>query len=669
MLNPRALSLMEGVRAALSVAVIIAANEILDWPPLREAALGALLACICDPGGPIRRRVPVLLSFTVLGALITAGLGIARDFGPAIALPIAVLGLFCTSFIRIYGQAPQQLGGLLSTVVVLSFDRALPVTEAGILAAAFAGGALWATLLTLVIWPVHPFLPARRAVAEAYRALALLTADLRGLLHTETVTDAAWEEHARAHRRAVREAIEAARSMVLDTLRARGAGSRRASQIVIRLETADQIFGPLIALSDLLEHGTSIERTAADRLLRRLRPLLIVLAQVTITDEPDAHRRIRRSIDAMEADLAPLSPADPLRPIAGRIVERLRIAHTLAVPANFTPGIDAEGRRATLSQRLLRPLQANLNRRSPALRHALRTAAVAGPALLFTALWFTPYDHWLTIAIVATMQPYFALTITRAVERVLGTALGGLVAAAVGLLCTTQLAIAAAMFPLAIAALAVRTVSLGLFMVALTPLIVLLVETGEPGASEWRIALARAAFTALGGLLAVVANFVLWPSREAERLMQEVRDSIAAHGRYAEAEIAWLLAEIPLAAVEQARRSAGVSSNSLEASINRTLIEPGGDARDRLEAALVVDAALRRCAGRLAAMQLDPGLRDLVPPAALRSWRDWIGGSMRDLGAGRAVVPPRPDVAQADALVRVARQVELMAGAMERLAA
>src|SRR5690348_17147319 len=78
----RAISLAEGFRAALSVSVIIAAGQFLDFPPLREAALAALLTCICDPGGPIGRRVPVLLSFTLLGALVTAGYGMVRELGP-----------------------------------------------------------------------------------------------------------------------------------------------------------------------------------------------------------------------------------------------------------------------------------------------------------------------------------------------------------------------------------------------------------------------------------------------------------------------------------------------------------------------------------------------------------------------------------------------------------
>ncbi len=367
------------------------------------------------------------------------------------------------------------------------------------------------------------------------------------------------------------------------------------------------------------------------------------------------------------SETAILPATDPLRAIADHLVERLRIAYTLAVPDNFLPGADLEGRRIAVRERLLRPVRANLTWRSPTLRHALRAAVMAAPALAFTMAWFTPYDHWLTITIVATMQPFFALTFARAVERIVGTAVGGLVAAAVGLLCTTPMSIALAMFPLTVVALAVRAVNFGLFMLALTPVVVLLVETGEPDTAEWRIALARAALTIAGGLIAVAASFLLWPSREPERLVASARDAIAAHGRYAEAEFSGLLDEIPAAAVDPARRDAGVASNALEASVNRALIEQRNSGRDMLEAVLVIDAALRRFAGRLSAMHLDPGLRAAMPPDSLRVWREWIGGAMRSLAAGETTLPPRPDGMASDAPRRIARQIELMAGAMRRI--
>jgi uncharacterized membrane protein YccC len=315
----------------------------------------------------------------------------------------------------------------------------------------------------------------------------------------------------------------------------------------------------------------------------------------------------------------------------------------------------------------MRPLRANLSWRSTALRHATRSTTVATAALGFTMAWFTPYDHWLTITIVATMQPYYTLTYTRAIERVLGTAAGGVVAALVGLVCTTPLSIAAAMFPLAIAALAVRAVSLGLFMTTLTPLVVLLVEIGQPGTSEWLIAGARAALTILGGIIAVAASFLLWPNREPAVLAAEVKAAIAAHGQYAETELSHLLGETSAIAMDQSRRQAGLASNSLEASITRALVEPARANHPLLDAALVIDAALRRFAGRLTAMPLDPGFATM-PHAVLRAWREWIGGAMRGLATGKTTLPPRPDSPRTDALPRIARQVELMAGAMERIA-
>ena len=63
-----------------------------------------------------------------------------------------------------------------------------------------AAGALWAVLLTMVIWRIYPFLPARRAVAEAYRQLSELVRDLRGLVQAPWITDAAMRRASRIRR-------------------------------------------------------------------------------------------------------------------------------------------------------------------------------------------------------------------------------------------------------------------------------------------------------------------------------------------------------------------------------------------------------------------------------------------------------------------------------------
>ena len=119
--------------------------------------------------------------------------------------------------------------------------------------------------------------------------------------------------------------------------------------------------------------------------------------------------------------------------------------------------------------------------------------------------------------------------------------------------------------------------------------------------------------------------------------------------------------------LDQARRDAGVASNNLEALITRALLEPGNRQHEQLEAAMVIDAALRRFAGRLATLQHDQATASRLPPPTLQAWRKWVTASLRALASGSTTLLPRPAGVEAETLVRIARQIELMAGAMRRL--
>lgn len=457
-------------------------------------------------------------------------------------------------------------------------------------------------------------------------------------------------------------------------MRVRGQSGARAAQNLIRVETADQIFGALIALGDLLEQGAEPDDARrATGVLDELSQLLRVLAEAVIADRLEGSATINRAIADIAAEAARLPVEHPARPAIDAIAQRLKILVTVSVPEGYHADgghpESAAGHALPLRQRLLGPVRANLNWNSLALRHALRVVCVALPPVAAGLVWPDTYLRWLTITLMLVLQPYFAMTWTRALERVGGTILGGLIAAGIGVICTTPIAVAAALFPVAVAALAVRRVSYGLFITAVTPMVVLLSELGHPGTDEWTVAAIRAGFTVLGGLIAVAGAFSLWPSWEPVRLRREVSAAISAHAAYADAELGFLLGEADEAAADQARRGAGVASNNLEASLSRALLEPGQ--RDRLEAAMVIDAALRRLAGRLAAMQLDPGLRAHVPPAALRAWRAWIAAAMASLTAGGTAGlparPPFPPGEEPEGLGRISRQVELMAGAIGRL--
>jgi uncharacterized membrane protein YccC len=664
----RALSFEEGVRAGLAVAVLVAANEVLHAPILLEAGLGALLTCLCDAGGLIRRRVPALLLFAAVGGALIAGLGLLRPIGYPL-IPLACLGIFLFSLARVYGQSGQQLGNLLSVVLVLALDRSFHAPRpALLLAAAFAGGALWALVLTMAIWRLHPNRPARQAVARVYLALAALCEDLGGLLDADGAAGPeVWERHARGHRRAVREAIELARTMVSERLRAGGLHARPAAQSLIRLETAEQMFVALIGLTDLLEgEPHALVRAEAGELAGRMAGVLRAFGPHIVADSDAGLAAIGAAIAGV-AGFARALPADgPLRRIAELLAERLRATMNLTESSDALPGLPPPGRRMDA---VLAPLRANFTWESAALRHAARAAAVAAAGLAITFTWPTRYQHWLTITLILTLQPYYAMTLQRALERIGGTVAGGLIAALLGLVCHTPVAITAAIFPLAVLALSLRAVNFGLYMAMLTPLVVLLVELGAPAHGQFAVAGWRALYTVIGGALAVLGCIFLWPSWEPDRLDAELRAAVRSHGRYAELELCLLEGVASAAEVDAARRAAGVASNNLEASLSRALLEPGRRGRDRLEAAMVVDAALRRVAGRISAMQIDPTLRG---GSLLAAWRVWLGEVADALDQSLpSALPPRPEEVPEDPLLeeslsRIARQFEVAAGALRR---
>jgi uncharacterized membrane protein YccC len=672
----RAVNWLEGVRAGLAILPFVMARAIVHNPLLSLAALAAYLTCLCDTGGPIRQRVQPTLGYAIAGAMILPLMGVMRWLGPAWAVVAGTIALFATSMLRVYSQQMMTVGNLLGVAVVLGVDTATPPTTALAEAGVFLIGGLWSALLTLVIWRIHPHRQARIALAAAYRKLSALIADLVTLLRVGVHDPAAWEMHARHHRRACREAIEAARAGMSDTVRRLGAGSQRGAQGVIRLEVAEQLFAAAIALSDLLEYERDeSKRARAARILRRVRAMLAVLAASIVTDRLRAGDVIGRALQAMQDEAAALPEGDPLRAVEESIIERLRIAATLSVPANYAPSAGKPGQELPLRKRLLGPIRANLKTSSLALRHALRTAALALPALTVTMIWYGPYEHWLTITFIVTMQPYFAQTFTRALERIGGTVLGGLIAAAMALVFTTPLALNAAMVIWLMMAISLRYVSFGLFITVLTPMIVLLVETAQPGESPWVVAGMRALFTVIGGVIALAGSYLLWPSWEPARLGAEVQRAVAAHRTYAEAVLAYLSGDGSVASMDAARRESGLGSNNLEAALSRALLEPARLPPDRLEAATLIDAALRRMDGRLAVLQMRDRVTEPAPLAVLRAWRAWISRALSSVagggggsGGGGGTPEARPslrgvDIDITDGLSRIARQIELVSRA------
>ncbi len=651
-LNVGAVSLAEGFRAGIAVAAIVLAGAFFNLPHFGLAALGALLTCFSDPGGPVKRRLPAVLAFAIFSGVAYGFFGLLRGVGPLLAAPAAGVAIFAACYARIYGQSGLQVGNLLSVVIVLALDYpAGSMPQAAENGANLSAGALWAAVLTLVIWRLHPYRPSRIALAEVAKKLSGLAKNLATLARADESV-AAFELHAATHRRGVREAIEAARGVALDTFRRRGVVSRRAAQMSVRLQTLEQIFGGMIALSDILENDAA-GRAAAARPVRLIAGWLAAIGpDITDGETLDTEKK-RRSLENLRTEIARM-PDAAARHVLDAMAENLAVLMTVSAPAGES--MSSVAALLPLRQRIFSPILANWNFAAAPMRHAARAGVVAAPVLYVTMALHQQFAHWATITMILCLQPYFSATWMRSAERITGTALGGVLAAGIGLLAQTRAELAVTMLPLTMFAFTIRGVSYGAFVAALTPMLVLLVEQIAPGADGLTVAGLRVIYTLLGGALAVLANLALWPGFEHTRLETSVRAAVDAHIAYANAVFEALLEGGP--APDTARRAAGMASNNLEAALSRALAEPhrGGDAM--IERGAVADAALRRIAGRLSVLALD---RPVIDAQAVPAWREWQGWLARKLVGGADPRPKLPAGPGTEALTRLARQVELMA--------
>ena len=646
-------SVAEGLRAAVASGAVLVVNIGVQSPALLFAAFAANLTCFCDTGGALRDRIPALVGFTLIGAALWSCFGLLHDLGLAALLPAAALVIFCNSMARVWGVRAQAVGNVMTVVLALAVDRPLTLPQAGVLFVSFIAGGAWAILLTIGIWRIYPDRAVSRLVAANWRLLALFSRDLVPLLAAGSDRLEPWEAHARAHRRAVRDALEESpRGAPRCGAAARPGLGGRGTQPPDGREPGPYLRSPGGALRHAGICGGSGAESRSGEAAAPLAP---------------SSRPLRRKPDIKPERLEPVlgrlvasSAGHPsLTGISGIFVDRLRIGYRLKGEAEGMLEPSAAPARRLALQDVMSPLRANLTWSSAILRHAVRAVALTVVAITVSLLWWSVYAHWLTITVALTMQPYFAATWQRALERIGGTILGALLGGVLAFLPQTTIVASLLMVPLSIIGFSVRQVSYGAYVACLTPLVVILFEVAEPGHSAWTIAAMRTLYTIGGGIVAVLACMVLWPSWEPDRTTKGLSEALRAHSRYAKAIFQDTQDNDRHPGVEAARRACGIASNNLEASLSRALQEPHRGQARRLEIILAADAALRRLGGALLVLQHDSRLRAGLSDADWTAWGRSIQQALDALADGTSVAP-QPAAPPQGTLGRIERVIDVL---------
>lgn len=499
-----------GVRMTAAAVTPMIAGQLIGQPAAGVlVGVGGLFVSFLDSGTAYRQKLRTLLTAT--GAIACAGaLGVLAGAHPALAVPALALVACAAGLASIFGAAAESTSIFVLIAFIVNQNAPGGLHDSYLRGLGLLTGGLWATAMSLVLWPIRPYGPALDAVRDCYHALAAL---YRARLRTaETGTE----------RRALENALARAREVAL-AARLTGSGISRTGQaILVLIRTADLLYAAGIALTAAADAaranrhdaligrplrasvlaaaetaqllgdsigaaGGAVDRARFDRHLARFEAKLAACPAGLV--EPRqlaaALQRVADLIDTARDTAAALGDSE--RPIAGEL-------EPLADPAE-TPGFWAR-------------LGDHWSWDSLVLRHAVRLGIACALGLWIAEAWHLYRGVWVPLTVAIILKPDFGGTRERVLGRVTGTVLGGLIAAALTFLLRDPWINLAALIPLGILAYSQKTVAYQRFVMFLTMFVLVMLNLVEQG--DWRDPVFRAFDTALGGGIGLLAAYVFW---------------------------------------------------------------------------------------------------------------------------------------------------------------
>ena len=591
-----------GLRAAIAVGSAMVVCHRLNLPP-GAAALGGFNMLLVDNGGPYRTRLVTMATVLFGGSLtLVAGSLVPSEIGITLGVTAAVCFLFI--FARVLSQ-PLTSASVLILVLYFAGLGGTQHTLSGALLSVemmLLGGA-WAVLLSLFLWPVDPFRPARIAVADCYQAMAIFVGALGA--SPESVEQAAfeWQRQQRAR-------MEAARTALAATAARAPARTIRARNLTVLLETADLLLARAMRLTELADVARTSTLVDAPQARQRLASMAEWLAAAeraiyeALLEKPadgasafgQAGSQRLQFITRRRADIATIEVTTAGSMLAHVLSEEREALLELDISFDAVVAIwtGAEVRRtpwptgvevaekpawdwAWIDSGWLDVVQANWTIDSAMLRHALRVMIVGMVDVVVMRAIHINHGFWLPMTSIILLQPYSAGTARKSVQRVTGTVLGGILAAILAAAIPSQAWMIPIITLLATLTVATFAVDYAIYCFFLTPTFVLL---SLPHPHDWRYAGIRIGTTLAGALIAIVAMRLLWPECAEEELSRLLRRGAAADAAYLRAMLRfWESADKDKRRAERqilapARRACGLASNDAEEAVDRVMQEP-----------------------------------------------------------------------------------------------
>jgi uncharacterized membrane protein YccC len=551
-------------------------------------SMGALSVSLSDAPGPIQHRRNGMVATVISGFTVALVTGFARMNDYTLGLEILLFG-FLFSMLAVYGNRATSVGTAALLIMILTLDR--PLDTVGVLreGGLILAGGIWYTTISLLALQLQPYRSSQQALGLCIHEIAKFMGLKADFYNTETDLDTDYRRLV-AQQVTVSEKQDEVRDLLFKN-RQFVAESTNTSRLLVLtfvdiVDLYEQILSMYYDYAAIRERfgQTGVLNTIA-RLIRLLSTELdhmgLAVQSIVPSRKPidftHALNKLKREIDELGdregSTLVLKKILVSLRNISQRLTTMQ--AH-LATPDTSPTSLDGleYGRFVSHQEIDLKSLLDNFSLDSSVFRHSVRVALAMLVGFVVTkTLDYGHHSYWVLLTISVILKPAFSLTKQRNIERIIGTFAGGLIGLAILMFIPNKTVHFVLMVLFMIGTYSAQRVNYIVMVICLTPFILILFNF--LGISYFGAAEERLLDTILGGVIAFIASYLIFPRWESEQLSKPLRDILNANVRYVQFLLT-ILSGKPINVVDYklARKDVYVTSANLAAAFERMVSEP-----------------------------------------------------------------------------------------------
>lgn len=588
--------LAEGIRITAGIVLPPVILNYFNLLPVGLAvAVGAMSVSITDNPGPVQHRKNGMIVCIIINTVVALLTGFAASNNFSLAVLI-LLACFIFSMIAVYGTRANSLGVSALLVMILNTDARIAGWAVIINAAYIMAGAVWYTLLSLLLLKLRPYKLAQQALGE----YIIATADYlkaRALFYNSAMDQEKILLQILKEQAALQNKQNLVRELLFKSRHVVKQSTNTGITLVMIFTDVVDLFERTI--SNHFDYQAMHAAFSGDTITEQYRQLILKLGN-ELDEIGIAVKSARRSVEneLLPADIIKtkndfnilrdikrtaenVQDFINMRQVLYSIEDIAQRIHTLHLYTGYNKELTTKMSRQIEYDKFIthQPfdfelLRDNLSLQSNYFRHAIRVSIATLFGFIISLFLPLGHSYWILLTIIVILKPAYSLTKKRNYERLTGTVIGALIGFVFLYFITNRDVLFAIMLLLMVGTYSFLRTNYMLSVVFMTPYILLLFHLLSPVSFQSLIT-DRIIDTAIGSAIAFLANLILLPVWEQDQINNYMAEVIKKNKNYFnDAAVAFSGNPVTITNYKISRKDAFVAQANLSDALTRMQAEP-----------------------------------------------------------------------------------------------